>query len=302
MDRLAQIEVFVRTADRKSLSKAAESLGMSNAAASRHLSALEERLGVRLIERSTRRLWLTEAGQEFLSRSMHLLSDLEEAENAMLERVVSPAGRLKVTSSVSFAMLVIAPALPELRERYPRLNVEIITANRYLDFIEAGIDVAIRTREHEPDSSIIVRKLGSTPRLLAASPEYLARRAAPCSPADLKQHDMLLYSLSSEPNVLHLARGEEVDHVRVSGALDCNDGQVIRQAALAGLGILVQPLYVIADDIRAGRLVTVLDDWTLPLLNMNIAYQNRQRLPAKVRVFSDFLIERIKTNAQNGIS
>ncbi|PDT03238.1 LysR family transcriptional regulator [Rhizobium chutanense] len=302
MDRLAQVEVFVRTAGFMSLSRAAISLNMSNAAASRHLSALEERLGVRLIERNTRRLWLTEAGQEFLVRATQLLNEFDEAENAVLERVLSPSGLLKVTSSLSFAMLCIAPVLQEFRALYPRLNVQIVTANRYLDFIEAGIDVAIRTREHEPDSGIIVRKLGSTPRLLAAAPEYLSRRGMPVKPADLMRHDMLVYNLANEPNILNLTRQGRSERVNIGNTLDCNDGQVIRQAALAGMGILIQPLYIIADDIRAGSLVPVLTDWELPILNMNIAYQNKTRLPAKVKVFSDFLISKIRSNPDNGIS
>jgi DNA-binding transcriptional LysR family regulator len=301
MDRLTQIEVFVRTADFASLTRAAVSLGMSNAAASRHLAALEERLGTRLIERNTRRLWLTEAGQEFLARSTSLLNELAEAESAMLERVVSPTGTLKVTSSLSFAMLMIAPVLPKFRELYPRLNVQIITANRYLDFIEAGIDVAVRTREHEPDSGIIVRRLGETPRLFAASPDYLARRGQPHEPLALKDHDMLVYNLASEPHVLHLTHGDRSETVRIVSALDSNDGQILKTAALAGLGILIQPLYIIIDDLKAGRLVPVLTDWSLPVLTMNIAYQNRQRLPAKVRVFSDFLVQHVKADPNNGI-
>jgi DNA-binding transcriptional LysR family regulator len=302
MDRLTQIEIFVRTAESGSLTRAAHTLGMSNAAASRHLSALEERLGTRLIERNTRRLWLTEAGQEFLARSTHLLNELEEAEGAMLDRVLSPTGTLKVTSSLSFAMLIIAPILPQFRALYPRLNVQIITANRYLDFIEAGIDVAVRTREHEPDSGIIVRRIGETPRLFAASPEYLARRGEPLQPSALKEHDMLVYNLANEPHVLNLTQVGRSETVRIASALDSNDGQVLRQAAIAGLGILIQPLYIIADDLKAGRLVPVLSDWSLPVLTMNIAYQNRQRLPAKVRVFSDFLLQHVKADAANGIS
>jgi DNA-binding transcriptional LysR family regulator len=160
MDRLLQLEVFAKTAELNSLSKAAETLGMSNAAASRHLSALEERLATRLIERNTRRLWLTEVGQEFLQRCGVLLNEVAEAEDAVSERALSPKGLLRVTSSLSFATIYLAPMLPEFRMLYPKLNVQIIAANRYPDFIEAGIDVAIRTREQEPDSNIIVRRIG----------------------------------------------------------------------------------------------------------------------------------------------
>ena len=164
MDRLLQLEVFSKTAELGSLSKAAETLRMSNAAASRHLSALEERLAVRLIERNTRRLWLTEAGQELLERSSHVLSELAEAEDIVSDRALSPQGTLRVTSSLSFAVIYLAPMLTAFRARYPKLNLQITTANRYPDFIEAGIDVAIRTREHEPDSNICLLYTSPSPR------------------------------------------------------------------------------------------------------------------------------------------
>ncbi|QRG06631.1 LysR family transcriptional regulator [Xanthobacter dioxanivorans] len=301
MDRLTQIEVFVKTAELHSLSRAAEVLGMSNAAASRHLSALEERLSARLIERNTRRLWLTEAGQEFFQRSGILLSELAEAEEAVNEHTLSPQGLLRVTSSLSFATIYLAPMLPEFRRLYPKLNVHIAVANRYLDFIEAGIDVAVRTRLHEPDTNIIVRRLGRMRRVLAAAPGYLEGRGRPKEPADLTHHDMLVYNLAADPFSLRLTKGDVERTVRITGALDCNDGQVIRQAALAGLGILIQPLYIVQDDIKAGRLVPVLLDWQLPTLTMNIAYQNRERLPAKIRVFADFLVNYVRKASNSEI-
>jgi DNA-binding transcriptional LysR family regulator len=301
MDRLTQLEVFVKTAELNSLSKAAETLGMSNAAASRHLAALEERLAARLIERNTRRLWLTEAGQEFLQRCGTLLNELAEAEDAVSERTLSPKGLLRVTSSLSFATIYLAPMLPAFRALYPKLNVQITAANRYPDFIEAGIDVAIRTREQEPDSNIIVRRLGQMRRVLAASPGYFAAHGVPESPADLARHDMLVYNLANDPYSLHLRRGTAAQTIRISAALDSNDGQIVRQAALAGLGILIQPLYIVQSDIVAGRLVPILMDWELPRLTMNIAYQNRLRLPAKIRVFSDFLVEHIRQKSDVGI-
>ncbi|MBR0874978.1 LysR family transcriptional regulator [Bradyrhizobium tropiciagri] len=301
MDRLLQLEVFARTAELGSLSKAADSLRMSNAAASRHLSALEERLAVRLIERNTRRLWLTEAGQELLQRCGTILSELAEAEDAVSDRALSPKGTLRVTSSLSFAMIYLAPMLPSFRALYPKLNVQIITSNRYPDFIEAGIDVAIRTREHEPDSNIVVRRIGQMRRVLAAAPAYLAKQGQPEHPADLARHDMLIYNLANDPYSLRLTKGSAIQTVRIAPALDSNDGQVIRGAALAGLGILIQPLYIVQGDILAGHLVPVLMDWELPLLTMNVAYQNRVRLPAKIRVFSDFLVDHIRAHSHAGI-
>jgi DNA-binding transcriptional LysR family regulator len=301
MDRLLQLEVFSKTAEFGSLSKAAESLRMSNAAASRHLSALEERLAVRLIERNTRRLWLTEAGQELLQRCGTLLSEFAEAEDAVSDRALSPTGMLRVTSSLSFAMIYLAPMLPAFRALYPKLNVQIVTANRYPDFIEAGIDVAIRTREHEPDSNIIVRRIGQMRRVLAAAPSYLASHGRPKQPADLAHHNMLIYNLANDPYSLRLRKGSAAQTIRITPTLDSNDGQVIRTAAVAGLGILVQPLYIVQGDIQAGKLKPILMDWELPLLTMNIAYQNRIRLPAKIRVFSDFLVNRIRASSEAGI-
>ncbi|MBR1086201.1 LysR family transcriptional regulator [Bradyrhizobium manausense] len=301
MDRLLQLEVFSKTAELGSLSKAAEILRMSNAAASRHLSALEERLAVRLIERNTRRQWLTEAGQELLQRCSTLLNELAEAEDAVSDRALSPKGMLRVTSSLSFAMIYMAPMLPAFRKLYPKLDVQIIAANRYPDFIEAGIDVAIRTREQEPDSNIIIRRIGQMRRVLAAAPSYLETHGTPAHPADLARHDMLVYNLANDPYSLRLSKGGTTQTVRIAPTLDSNDGQIICGAARAGLGVLIQPLYIVQSDIASGKLVPVLTDWELPLLTMNVAYQNRVRLPAKIRVFSDFLVDHIRAQSDAGI-
>ncbi|CAM2185675.1 LysR family transcriptional regulator [Paraburkholderia sacchari] len=294
MDKWAQIEFFLQVAESGSLSKAAERLGMSSAAASRCLNALEERLSARLIERTTRRLWLTDAGHEYQRRCAAIMAELAEADAAVSEATVNPTGTLRVTASVSFASIYIAPALCEFHQRYPNVDVQIVAANRYPNFIEAGIDVAIRTRECEADSGITVRKFAETRRVLAATPGYLARRGTPMTPDALAGHDMLVYNLANDPYVLHFSRGAKKQSVAIKSVLDANEGQVIRAAALADLGILIQPLYIIHADIVAGKLVPVLTDWRLPALTINIAYQSRRHLPAKIRVFTEFLIERFE--------
>lgn len=267
---------------------------MSSAAASRCLSMLEERLSVRLVERTTRRLWLTDAGLEYHKRCAALLAEMAEADAAVTEASVKPRGTLRVTSSVSFAMMHIAPSLPEFRKRYPDLSVQIITANRYPDFIEAGIDIAIRTREHEGDSGITVRRLAETRRVLAASPGYLCEYSKPVVPSDLLKHQLLVYNLANDPFTLNFHRGEETQSIHITSVLDANEGQVIRAAALSGLGILIQPLYIIHDDIVSGRLIPLLPDWQLPPLTVNLAYQSRRHQPAKIRVFAEFLVDRLK--------
>ena len=291
MDRWTEIELFVQVAEGGSLTRAASALGLSNAAASRHLAALEERLAARLVQRNTRRLFLTDVGEAFYRRCKPLLAELRDAEVAVNEAVLKPTGVLRVTASLSFSMIVLAPLLPAFTERYPGLRVEIVVSNRYTDLLDSGIDVAIRNREFEDDSAITVRRLAETRRVLAASPPYLQRHGAPRTPDELAQHPLLVYNLANQPHQLRFTRNGAVTTLTVKGLLEANDGQVIRAAALNHLGILIQPLYIIHDDIVNGRLVPLLQDWELPRLTMNIAYPTRRHLPAKVRCFVDFLVE-----------
>ena len=289
MDRWKEIELFVQVAETGSLSRAAEALELSNAAASRHLSALEERLGARLIERNTRRLYLTDTGQAFFSRAKSILLELKDAEAAVNATSLSPSGVLRISASLSFSLHHVAPLLREYTERYPNVTVHIGSANRYLDIIDNNIDVAIRTREVEPDSSITIRRLAETRRILTASPRYFAQHGMPKTLADLQRHKLLIYTLSNNPNELRFSRDGVTTTVTVKGVLDANDGQILRVAALDGLGILVQPSYIVYDDIVAGRLVPVLDEWDLPRLTINLAYPSRKQLSAKVRTFIDFM-------------
>jgi DNA-binding transcriptional LysR family regulator len=293
MDRWTEIELFVQVAELGSLSRAAESLGLSNAAASRHLAALEERLSARLVQRNTRRLFLTDVGDAFYRRCKPLLGELHEAENAVNETALKPTGLLRVQASLSFSMIVIAPLLTEFNERYPALRIEMVASNRYQDLLESGIDVAVRNREFENDSAITVRRLAETKRVLAASPQYLQRHGTPRTPDELARHRLLIYTLANHPNELRLtARDGAETSLHVHGVLEANDGQIVRAAALKHLGILMQPMYIIHDDVIAGRLVPLLTEWELQRLTINIAYPTRRHLPAKVRCFVDFLVEK----------
>lgn len=289
MDRWTEIELFVQVAETGSLSRAAELLNLSNASASRHLAALETRLGVRLVERNTRRLYLTDTGQEFFQRSRAILADLRDAESTVNAAALNPTGVLRVTASLSFSMHHIAPLLREYTERYPNVSVHVEAANRYLDIIDNNIDVAIRNREYEPDSNITIRRLAGTRRILTASPAYLSRHGVPREIDDLHRHKLLIYTHANNPNELRFTRGDEQQTVNVKGLLESNDGQILRAAALDGMGILVQPSYIVYDDIVAGRLVPMLDDWDLPRLTVNLAYPSRKHLSAKVRTFIDFM-------------
>lgn len=289
MDRWTEIELFVQVAETGSLSRAAELLDLSNASASRHLAALEERLGVRLVERNTRRLYLTDTGQEFFQRARTILADLRDAESTVNAAALNPTGVLRVTASLSFSMHHIAPLLRQYTERYPNVTVHVEAANRYLDIIDNNIDVAIRNREYEPDSNITIRRLAGTRRILVAAPAYLSKHGVPREIEDLHRHKLLIYTHANNPNELRFTRGDEQKTINVKGLLESNDGQILRAAALDGMGILVQPSYIVYDDVVAGRLVPMLDDWDLPRLTVNLAYPSRKHLSAKVRTFIDFM-------------
>jgi DNA-binding transcriptional LysR family regulator len=291
VDKWVEVQLFVQTAERGSISKAAEALGLSTSAAGRHLANLEQRLGARLVERNTRRLFLTEVGDEFYRRCRNITSEMDEAEALVSSALLSPMGTLRVTASVSFCSQIIAPLLPEFSARYPKLNVAVTAANRYFDLIESGIDLAIRTREHEADSGLVIRRLAETRRILAASPEYLARHGTPKTLDELDGHQFLIYTLANNPYELTFSKGDETRTVKINGLLESNEGQVICKAGLNGLGIVIQPVYIIHDDVIAGRLVPIVDDWDLPPLKINLAYQNRKYISSKVRAFADFLIE-----------
>ena len=291
MDRWTEIEVFVQIAESGSISRAAEALGISVSATSRYLMTLEERLNIRLVHRTTRQLSLTGEGEIFCERCRDILGSMKEAEASISEAARNPTGLLRVQASLSFCLLHLTPLIPAFTERYPRIRIEIVAANRYHDIIENGIDVAVRTRRVEADSQITIRRLAQTRRLLAAAPDYLERHGTPEHPEDLARHRLILYTLADNWNELRFRKGTETITVPVNGALNANDGQLIRSAALDGLGILAQPTYIIHEDLAAGRLVRVLDDWDLPRLTMNIAYPTKAFLPAKTRLFIDFLVE-----------
>lgn len=296
MDRWTEIEVFVQIADSGSISRAAEALGMSVSAASRYLMTLEQRLNIRLVNRTTRQLSLTGEGKIFCEHCRDIINSMKEAETSVSAAAQNPIGLLRVQASLSFSLLHLMPLIPAFTERYPRIRIEIVSSNRYHDIIENGIDVAIRTRRIEADSQITIRRLAQTRRLLAAAPSYLARHGTPILPSDLGEHRLLLYTLADNWNELRFRRGSESVTVPVNGALHANDGQLIRKGALDGLGILVQPTYIIHDDLEAGRLVRVLDDWDLPRLTMNLAYPTKAFMPAKTRLFIDFLVEDFRHN------
>jgi len=292
LDRLTQLDLFVRISELRSITRAAALLGLSDSVASRALCALEERLGVRLLERTTRRLWLTEAGQAYYERCAKLLDDLSDIDAMVDQYSTRPSGLLTLTASPSFAMMYIAPLLPEFHRLYPDVTFRILAANHYEDAIDPGIDLSIRAREFEPDSGITIRKLAQARYIAAASPEYIAERGVPITPSELGQHRVLMYAASKVSQPLTFSKGRSIESVRVKPLLLSTEGRVLCSAALAGAGIVVQPMFTIYEDIQAGRLVPVLKEWTLPHVNVNLAFHTRRHQPAKIKLFADYLAAR----------
>lgn len=294
MDRWVETEVLVQIAEHGSVTKAAKALGQSISAISRHLAALEERLGVRLVHRTTRSLAMTEEGETFYQQAKVILAEMREVEALVSKGASDPVGALRITASTSFCLLHLMPLLPEFSRLYPKISIEVVAHNRYQDIIENGVDLAIRTRRVESDSSITIRRLAETRRRLVASPQYLAVRGVPAKPEDLRDHDLLLYLLADDPFRFTFRKGDSMRTVQIRPLMTSNEGQLLLRAALDGMGIVAQPSYIVQDALDAGQLVKVLDDWDLPRLTINLAFPTRRHMPAKTRLFIEFLLRRFR--------
>jgi DNA-binding transcriptional LysR family regulator len=291
MDSFSAILVFTRVAETGSFSAAARDLGLSKSAVSKRLAALEDRLGARLVNRTTRRLSLTEVGAAFHERAVRILAELEEAEQTVSRLHAEPRGTLRVNMPMSFGIRHVAPALAEFMARYPELRVAMELTDRRVDMIEEGVDLAIRIAEL-PDSSLIARRLAPARRAVCASPDYWKCHVRPRDPAELTGHNCLIYTYLAEQREWRFKGPKGPLSVRVSGSLEANNGDALRDAALAGLGVYLAPTFIIGEDLRAGRLEEVLADYQDSRLSVYAVYPHRQHLSAKVRAFVDFLVER----------
>jgi DNA-binding transcriptional LysR family regulator len=281
----------VRTVREGSFSAAARALELTPSAVSKQIGRLEDRLTVRLFNRTTRRLSLTEEGAAFYERAGRILADLEDAAEAVSSLKTVPRGRLRVTMPTAFGVIHLLPALPDFLARHPEMTLEIDLNDRFVNMIEEGFDLALRIGDME-DSSLIGRRLAANRRVLAAAPGYLAGRAALERPEDLAAHNCLIYTYRPQRHDWHLvdAAGQE-RVVTVTGNLETNNPMMLRAAALSGLGITLLPLWIIGPDIKAGRLRHVLPDYQWPDSAIHAVYPPGRHLSAKVRSFVDFLVE-----------
>jgi DNA-binding transcriptional LysR family regulator len=285
MDRITALAAFVRTVELGSQAAASEDLGISRAMTGRHIQQLEDRLGVRLLNRTTRKQSLTEAGLAFFEKCSAILEQLTEAERAATELQAEPRGTLRVNGPMSFGNQHLATALAAYCERHPQVKI---------DLVEEGYDIAIRIARLT-DSSLIARRLTPIRIVLCASPDYLRRHGTPRVPADLSGHNCLLYAYAPAPLdwVLIGPDGGEVS-VRVSGTMTANNGHALMAAAVAGQGIIRQPTFIVGDALRAGELVEVLPNYAMHGPTAYAVYPHARNLSPKVRSFVDFLAEYFK--------
>ncbi len=291
LDRLTGLEVFAKVAGAGSLSAAARALGMSQTMVTKHIAALESRLGVKLFHRTTRRLSITEAGRNYLESSGRILAEIEAADAAVAADRVEPRGLLRLNAPVSFGTRQIAPLLAEFTQRHPRVTVELGLNDRLVDLVEEGWDLAIRIG-NLTNSSLIARRIAPCRIVVCAAPSYLRARGTPRTVASLADHNCLGYTLSQRTPIDRWVFGADVG-VQISGNLRANNGDALRAAAIAGQGIIHQPTFIVADDIREGRLVALpLDQPTVELGGIYAVFLPDRHPPARVRAFIDFIASR----------
>jgi DNA-binding transcriptional LysR family regulator len=292
VDRLSAIQVFAQVVETGSFAKAAERLGLSTSAASRHVAELETHLQTRLLNRTTRRVSLTESGRAFYERAVQLLADLAEAEQEASSAAVVPRGTIRLTTSVNFGVRHVAPAIAEFLAAHREVRFDVSLSDRVVDLVEEGFDLAIRVGPPGPEN-LVARKLGETRLVPCASPDYLAKRGAPQAPEDLARHDCFTYEYVSPRNVWRFRdRSGAERSVRVSGPLHSNNGDLLAEVAARGRGIVFEPAFIVGPEVRAGRLVPLLQDYEPLPVPIYAVYPSRKHLSAKVRRFVEFLIER----------
>lgn len=289
MDHLGAIRTFIEIADQGSLTRAAETLDLSRAMVSRHLEGLERWLGARLLHRTTRRVSLSEAGLEALPRLRQMLDLAADLQAVSGARRAEPTGRLRITTSLSFAMSCLTQAIVDFQGRHPRIEVELMTVDRAVELVGERIDLAVRIT-NRLDDGVVARRLASCRSVLCASPAYLKRRGQPERPEDLKSHDCITQAFGAGAEY-RLRQDGRLTTVEVKGPLSGNETAVVRQAALAGAGIAMLPTYFVGDELRRGALVRLLPDHEPEPLGIHAVYLSRQHQPLPLKLLIEFLAE-----------
>lgn len=291
MDRLTAMQVFRQVAELNSFSQAGRSLGLSPPAVSKNIAELEARLGARLINRTTRRMALTEEGRIYLEHVIRTLDALAEADRALCPIKSEPGGTLRVSAPMTVTLTRLSTAIPGFLSRYPDLKLDLHLDDRRVDLVRDGFDMAIRGSDNLEDSSLIARKLGVMPHVVCAAPSYFAERGVPATPADLRAHSCIRFSLSGHADVWEFTRNGKTERVSVDSRYSVTSSLAVRDALRAGFGLSLIPRPYVEADIAAGRLQTALDEWQTVETTLYAIYPSRQHVAPKIRVFLDFLVE-----------
>lgn len=291
MDRALEMQVFCTVVDKGTFVGAAEPLEMSKAAISRYVSALEERLGARLLHRTTRKLSLTEEGRQFYHQAREVLALMDQAEEAVLSAAPEPSGVLRVNAPVSFGVLHLAPLWGAFMNAHPNVELDISLNDRLVDLVDEGFDAAIRIARME-NSSLVGRRLAGTRMCLCASPDYLASHPPLRTLADLAEHRVIAYTNFATGNEWLFDGPDGRVSVRTRSSVRCNNGDTCRSIALAGGGIALQPSFMVGEDLRNGALVEILPEYRSIELGIYVVYPTRKHLTSKVRALISFLTER----------
>lgn len=292
MNLIECMRTFLAVVETGSFTGAGKKLDSSKTLASKKVQALENHLGTRLLHRTTRSLSLTEAGRLYHDRCMQILEDVDELEGLIQNQVGEARGRLNVTAPTTFGEMFIAPLMPDFRQAFPEVSVDLNLTDRHVDLVEEGFDIAVRIADL-PSSALIARKLAPAPIHVCATPGYLKAHGRPVHPQDLTGHQCIIdtnfRTAASWPFVV----GSEKVSIAVSGALSVNSGRAVRDFVLAGSGLALCPGYIVADELKSGRLETVLDDFNAFEINVYAVYNSKRNLAPKVRAYVDFLARRL---------
>lgn len=296
MDNVKTMRLFLAVVKNGSLSGAGRQMGLSPASVSRQISALEDDLGVRLLNRTSRRLSLTEAGQVYLERAERLIQDMDELRDAVGQLAVRPRGSLRVQSRISLGTQYVAPLIPAFLAKYPDLKIDLWLTDNDLDLVEHGIDLAIRTGDIA-DTTLVGRRLASSPRVICASPEYWGIHGKPATPEEIRAHNCLTYRYEfGAPAALWQFRTDkgQFTNLQVSGNFQTNNGEALRVAALSGLGVALLPAWTVKDHLKSGTLERVLPDFETTVSDLDFGiyavYLSRRNLSVKTRLFIDHLV------------
>ncbi|MDF9618377.1 LysR family transcriptional regulator [Pseudomonas entomophila] len=289
MDQLSAMQTFRRVVDLGSFSAAATQAGLSHTVLSRQVKNLERHLGTQLLNRTTRRLQLTEAGALFYRHCVQILEQMQAMSLELSEHQQQPTGTLRLSVATAFGELEMGRWLPDFVERHERLQIELNCTDRFVDLLEEDVDVCLRVTDHLPDSSLIARRLATSEVVLVAAPAYLERHGLPGTPEALARHPLLGYNRLQHPQRLHLSRATEQQEILMPQRLSANSPMALRAAAIGGLGIASFDRFIVHDALGDGRLARVLVDWQLPSRNLYAVYPQSRYLAPKVRAFLDYV-------------